>query len=224
MIQFTDRIVKYWQSERSEKLSLASSVRGGHVDPLQSHLFRWKQVLYFCISLETQFPRVWEEGLETLIAQVAWSPVVKFPQLELNFSTTFIIYWDVPPVICGTNSVSLWGLWYKYIQLYNRFTAIMYNVRIIKNHKHNYILQLHVSVHSPMQVIFKLLLTSYLKRDLAKKNTTTINITTLICLAISVRAKVQRDPLVQYSRGLNDMSILTNLLFWQGAEQHWNAV
>ncbi len=29
------------------------------------------------------------------------------------------------------------------------------------------------------------------------------NVTTLICLAISVRAKVLRDPLVQYYRGLN---------------------
>ncbi len=52
-------------------------------------------------------------------------------------------------------------------------------------------------------VIFKLLLTSYLKRDLVKKNNNNTNITTLICLAISVRAKVLRDPLVQYSRDLN---------------------
>ncbi len=47
---------------------------------------------------------------------------------------------------------------------------------------------------------FKLLLTSYLKRDLANNSN---NITTLICLAISVRAKVPRDPLVQYSQVLN---------------------
>ncbi len=47
-------------------------------------------------------------------------------------------------------------------------------------------------------VIFKLLLTLNLKRDLAKNNNN--NITTLI---ISVRAKVLRDPLVQYSPGLN---------------------
>ncbi len=50
-----------------------------------------------------------------------------------------------------------------------------------------------------MQLFLCMLLTSYLKRDLAKNN----NITTLICLAISVRAKVLHDPLVQYSRGLN---------------------
>ncbi len=48
-------------------------------------------------------------------------------------------------------------------------------------------------------VIFKLLLTSYLKHDLAKKN----NVTTLICLAISVHAKVLHNPLVQYSQGLD---------------------
>ncbi len=53
-------------------------------------------------------------------------------------------------------------------------------------------------------VIFKLLLTSYLKRDLAKKQNNNNNkVTTLICLAISVRAKILCDPLVQYSRGLN---------------------
>ncbi len=47
--------------------------------------------------------------------------------------------------------------------------------------------------------------------DLATKKNN--NVTTLICLAISVRAKVLRDSLVQYSRGLNpaqtDMAILT---------------
>ncbi len=50
-----------------------------------------------------------------------------------------------------------------------------------------------------MQLFLCMLLTSYLKPDLTKNN----NITTLICLAISVRAKVLHDPLVQYSRGLN---------------------
>ncbi len=39
-------------------------------------------------------------------------------------------------------------------------------------------------------------------RDLAKNNNNN-KIITLICLAKSVRAKVLRDPLVQYSRGLN---------------------
>ena len=43
-------------------------------------------------------------------------------------------------------------------------------------------------------VVFKQFLTSYLKHDLAKKNNN--NVTILICLAISVRAKVLRDPLV----------------------------
>ncbi len=50
-------------------------------------------------------------------------------------------------------------------------------------------------------VIFKLLLTSHLKHDLAKNNNN--NITTFICLAISMRAKVLHDPLVKYSHGLN---------------------
>ncbi len=43
-------------------------------------------------------------------------------------------------------------------------------------------------------VIFKLLLTSYLKPDLAKKKK--YNIANLKCLAISVRAKVLHEPLV----------------------------
>ncbi len=40
------------------------------------------------------------------------------------------------------------------------------------------------------------------------KNKNNNNFTTLICLAISMRAKVLRDP--QYSQGLIDMAILTN--------------
>ncbi len=68
----------------------------------------------------------------------------------------------------------------------------------LKNNKHNtYYRCTYLNIVNA--VIFNLLLTSYLKRDLAKNN----NITTLICLAISVRAKVLHDPLVQYSRGLN---------------------
>ncbi len=47
-------------------------------------------------------------------------------------------------------------------------------------------------------VIFKLLLTAYLKPDLAK-NKTNNNITTLICFATSVHVKVLHDTLVQYS-------------------------
>ncbi len=66
----------------------------------------------------------------------------------------------------------------------------------LKNNKHN--TYYHCSyLYIVNAVIFKLLLTSYLKRDFSQNN----NITTLICLAISVRAKVLRDP--QYSRGLN---------------------
>ncbi len=51
-------------------------------------------------------------------------------------------------------------------------------------------------------VIFKLVLTSHLKCDLAKNNNNN-NITTVICLAISVRAKILLNSLVQYSRGLH---------------------
>ncbi len=39
-----------------------------------------------------------------------------------------------------------------------------------------------------------------------------------------MRAKVLRDPVfVQYSQVWMDIAILTNLLFWQGAGQYWNA-
>ncbi len=69
----------------------------------------------------------------------------------------------------------------------------------LKNNKHN--TYYHCTyLYIVNSVIFKLLLTSYLTCDLAKNNN---NITTLICLAISVRAKVLHDPLVQYYRGLN---------------------
>ncbi len=68
----------------------------------------------------------------------------------------------------------------------------------LKNNKHNtYYLCTYLYIVNA--VIFKLLLTSYLKRDLAKKNKIKNNVTTLICLAISVRAKVLRDPRVQCS-------------------------
>ncbi len=81
----------------------------------------------------------------------------------------------------------------------------------LKNNKHNtYYRCTYLFIVNA--VIFKLL-TSYLKRDLAKNNNNN-NITTLICLAISVRAKVLRDPLVQYYRVWIDMAILMNLLFW----------
>ncbi len=69
----------------------------------------------------------------------------------------------------------------------------------LKNNKHNTYYRC-TYLYIVNAVIFKLLLTSYLKRDLAKKNNNN-NITSLICLVISVRAKVLRDP--QYSRGLN---------------------
>ncbi len=71
----------------------------------------------------------------------------------------------------------------------------------LKNNKHNTYYRC-TYVYIVNAVIFKLLLISYLNRDLDKNNNNN-NITTLICLALSVRAKVLHDPLVQYSRGLN---------------------
>ncbi len=64
----------------------------------------------------------------------------------------------------------------------------------LKNNKHNtYYRCTYLCIVNA--VIIKLLLTSYLKRDLAKKKQKNNNVTTLICLAISVRAKVLRHPL-----------------------------
>ncbi len=68
----------------------------------------------------------------------------------------------------------------------------------LKNNKHNTYYRC-TYLYIVNAVIFKLLLTSYLKPDLAKINNN--NITTLICLAISVHAKVLHDPLVQYTLG-----------------------
>ncbi len=68
----------------------------------------------------------------------------------------------------------------------------------LKNNKHNTHYCCTYLYNLVNAIIFKLLLTSYLKRDLAKK-TTTITIT----ITISVRAKVLHNPLVQYSRDLN---------------------
>ncbi len=78
----------------------------------------------------------------------------------------------------------------------------------LKNNKHNTYYRCSY-LYIVTAVIFKLLLTSYLKRDLAKNNNNNIN--TLICLAISMSAKVLRDPLVQYSRGLNWYSSIDEL-------------
>ncbi len=64
----------------------------------------------------------------------------------------------------------------------------------LKNNKH-----ITVALICSQCSYFKMLLTSHLKCDLAKNNN---NITTLICLAISMRANVLHNPLVQYSRGL----------------------
>ncbi len=75
----------------------------------------------------------------------------------------------------------------------------------LKNNKHNTYYRC-TYLYIVNAVFFKQLLTSYLKRDLAKKNNNN-NVTTLICIAISMRAKVLHDPLVQYSRGLDQAQI-----------------
>ncbi len=74
-------------------------------------------------------------------------------------------------IYAATNRVSVGntGLWYKLIQLYNSFTAIHVIMLELKNNKHN--TSYHCTyLYIVNAVIFKLLLTSYLKRDLAKKN------------------------------------------------------
>ncbi len=60
----------------------------------------------------------------------------------------------------------------------------------LKNNKHNTYYRC-TYLYIVNAVIFKLLLTSYLKRDLAKKQKqNNNNVTTLICLAISVRVNI----------------------------------
>ncbi len=100
-------------------------------------------------------------------------------------------------IYAATNSAV--GLWHKLIQLYNSFSAIHVIMLELKSNKHNTYYRC-TYLYTVNAVIFKLLLSSFLKPDLAQKNN---NITTLICLAISVLAKVLHDPLVQYSPGLN---------------------
>ncbi len=74
----------------------------------------------------------------------------------------------------------------------------------LKNNKHNTYYRC-TYLYIVNAVIFKLLLTFYLKPDLdkIKQKNNNNNITILICLAISVHAKVLHDPLVQYSCSLN---------------------
>ncbi len=62
----------------------------------------------------------------------------------------------------------------------------------LMNNKHN-------TYYHSTYLIFKLLLTSYLQHDLAQKNNNN-NITTLICLAISVRAKFLCNPGLSWHR------------------------
>ncbi len=64
-------------------------------------------------------------------------------------------------------------LWYKEILLYNSFTAIHVIMLEWKNNEHNTYYRC-TYLYIVNAVIFKLLLTSYLKRDLAKKKTITL--------------------------------------------------
>ncbi len=110
-------------------------------------------------------------------------------------------------IYAATNSASLWDCG---INAFNCISAIHVIMLELKNNKHNtYYCCTYLYIVNA--VIFKLLLASYLKRDLAKKKNNNNNITSLICLAISVRAKVLHDPLVQYSRGLNWYSNIDKL-------------
>ncbi len=60
---------------------------------------------------------------------------------------------------------------FKLIQLYNSFTVFHVIMLELKNNKHNTYYRC-TYLYIVNAVIFKLLLTSYLKRDLAKKTTT----------------------------------------------------
>ncbi len=71
-------------------------------------------------------------------------------------------------IYAATNRVSLWDYG---INKLNYITAIHVIMLELKNNKHNtYYLCTYLYIENA--VIFKLLLTSYLKRDLAKKKTT----------------------------------------------------
>ncbi len=94
-------------------------------------------------------------------------------------------------IYAATNSVSLWD--YGINKFNITVCAIHVLILELKNNKHN--TYYHCTyLYIANAVILKLLLTSYLKRYLAKNNN---NITTLICLAISVRAKVLCYPIFQ---------------------------
>ncbi len=90
------------------------------------------------------------------------------------------------------------------MKLYNSFTAIHVIMLELNNNKPNAYYRC-TYLYIVYAVIFKLLLTSFLKPDLAPKKPDNNNITTLICLVISMHAKSLRDPLVHYSRGLSEL-------------------
>ncbi len=81
-------------------------------------------------------------------------------------------------------------------------------------------LPLVISVHNKCHIIFNLLLTSYLKHDLDKKKTITIPLY-LIYLCVQRFCAIL---LFNIREVWNDMAILTNFLFWQGAGQYWNCI
>ncbi len=143
--------------------------------------FRYRNLvrvfLYHCISdgnhLVFVFRKCWMSDKAMFVSGELFCVQCYRGNLDLSRSNSASC-WQIIHlhIYAATNSVRLCGLWYKSIQLYNSFTAIHVILLELKNNKHNTYYRYHTVtyytyLHIVYVVIFKLL-TSYLKRDLAK--------------------------------------------------------